>query len=78
MNNLILNILRIIFWISLIIWGLLTSIVCFFLLDRWSNPHTKSISNRDLQDYAIISIPLITVFILTRLIIRWMKKPKVK
>lgn len=42
------------------LWVLLTIIVIYFLIDKWANPELKSISNRDLKDYGLISIVFIT------------------
>ena len=57
-------------WASVAIWGLLTFVVFVFLIDRWEHPYTKSISNKDLLDYGEFSIWLLSIFILSRIIIR--------
>lgn len=56
-------------WSAFIIWGLLTLIVIFFLIDRWNNPGMKSISDRDLLNYVNFSIWLLGFFAASRLII---------
>jgi hypothetical protein len=38
------------------LWGLLTIIVIVFLINRWTNPGWKSISNNDLKDYGQITV----------------------
>lgn len=43
------------------IWAFLTIIVIIFLIDRWQNPGWKSISNRDLNDYGIITLMFFTI-----------------
>ena len=43
-------------------WGLLTIAVVLFLLERWANPNTKGISNRDLLDYMYISLVLLPIY----------------
>jgi membrane protein DedA with SNARE-associated domain len=44
------------------LWGLLTIAVVLFLFERWANPHTKGISNRDLEDYLYISLVLAPIY----------------
>ncbi len=43
------------------LWSLLTIIVAFFLIDSWSNPGYKSISNHDLKDYGKVTLIMIIV-----------------
>ena len=62
MTKVLSNILKIIGWTSIILWGLLSLIVISFLIDRWSHPNIKGISDRDLKDYLKISIWLIGIF----------------
>jgi hypothetical protein len=69
-----LTILRAIKWLALAAWGLLTLIVIIFLIDHFIHPHTKGISNEDLKDYGIISIPFIAVIITTVLLIKQQSK----
>ena len=50
---------------SFVLWVVLTLIVLFFLPDRWQHPDMKSISDRDLIDYAVLSgflLPLSGLF----------------
>ena len=65
--------MQIIQWLALAVWGLLTLAVVVFLIDRWVHPHLKSISNRDLQNYGLITIPFIVTIIVTTIIIKHMK-----
>jgi membrane protease YdiL (CAAX protease family) len=44
------------------VWGLLTIAVVLFLLERWANPNTKGISNKDLLDYMHISFVLLPIY----------------
>jgi Na+-driven multidrug efflux pump len=62
------NISKVIGWTAIILWGLLSLIVLFFLIDRWIHPNIKGISNRDLKDYLKISIWLIGIFGVTRVL----------
>jgi hypothetical protein len=41
------------------LWTILTLIVLFFLLDRWTNPGRKGISDVDLMLYAKISLTML-------------------
>jgi hypothetical protein len=43
------------------LWSLLTAIVVVFLIDRWTNPGWKSISNHDLKDYGLITIVVLLI-----------------
>jgi hypothetical protein len=63
------RIARAIGWSAFIIWGLLTLIVVFFLIDRWNNPGVKGISDRDLLDYGNFSLWLLGFFLASRVII---------
>ena len=47
------------------LWCLLTIVVVLFLVDRFIHPHTKGISNVDLQDYGYITLFALPVFVLT-------------
>jgi len=60
------NITKLIGWTAIILWGLLSIIVLFFLIDRGIHPHIKGISNLDLKNYLKISIWLIGIFGVTR------------
>ena len=62
-------ILKVVGWTAIILWGLLSLVVLFFLIDRWTHPHMKSISDRDLKDYLKISLWLIGIFGVTRALI---------
>ena len=55
----ILNILKYIF---AGFWGFLTIIVIIFLIQKFLNPGWKSISNRDLKDYGIITLMFFAIF----------------
>jgi len=43
-------------------WGFLTIIVIIFLIQKFLNPGWKSISNRDLKDYGIITLMFFAIF----------------
>ena len=60
---------KVIGWTAIILWGLLSLLVLFFLVDRRKHPHMKSISDRDLKDYLKISMWLIGVFGVARALI---------
>jgi membrane protein DedA with SNARE-associated domain len=45
------------------LWGLLTIPVVLFLVERWVNPKTTGISNRDLLDYMYVSLVLLPIYI---------------
>ena len=62
-------IMKIIGWTAFIIWGLLTFAVFIGLIDRWTHPHTKSISNVDLLTYGKFSLWLLGIFITSKIII---------
>jgi heme O synthase-like polyprenyltransferase len=62
------NISKVIGWTAIILWGFLSLIVLFVLIDKWTHPNIKSISNRDLKDYLKISIWLIGIFGVTRVL----------
>jgi hypothetical protein len=78
MRKVIQYIIKIIGWAAIIIWGLLTFVVLIFLIDRWTHPHTKSISNVDLLTYGNFSLWLLGIFITSKIIIWifdiWRKK----
>jgi len=71
-------ILKIIGLTAFIIWGLLTFVVLIFLIDRWTHPHTKSISNVDLLIYVNFSLWLLGIFITSKIIIWLLVKGKKK
>jgi len=50
------KLVNIIAFIMMGLWSILTIIVSFFLIHRWTNPGWKSISNPDLMDYGVITI----------------------
>ncbi len=55
-------IIRITKWTLAVIWLLLTAIVAMALFDRWSHPGWKSISNRDLYNYGLITIIIFAIY----------------
>ena len=59
---------NIIGWAAIILWGLLSLVVLFFINERHTHPNIKGMSNHDLKDYLITSIWLIGIFVLTRVI----------
>ncbi len=54
-TKMISNIFNIIGRIVIILWGFLSLIVLFFLVDRWIYSNVKGISNRDIKNYLEIS-----------------------
>jgi hypothetical protein len=71
-------ILKIIGLTALIIWGLLTFIVLILLIDRWTHPHTKSISNVDLLIYVNFSLWLLGIFVASKIFIWLLILPRKK
>jgi len=69
---------RIIGRLSLIIWGVLSLIVIFFLIDARLHPHEKGISIADILDYAKISAILLLLFAICKLLYYINVKPHVK
>ena len=59
-------ILKILLWICLILFGLLTIFVLIALIARWMDPHTKGISNFDLKNYITVSTWFIGLIILLK------------
>jgi len=49
------TLINILIYIATGIWSLLTIIVIFAFIHRWTNPGLKSISNHDLKDYGLIT-----------------------
>ena len=55
------------------LWSILTIIVIYFLIHRWTNPGWKSISNHDLKDYGqitIIILPIVGFLFIVRYFIK--------
>jgi hypothetical protein len=69
LEKIILITLKILTYLLIILWGLVTIIVIIFLIHRLLNPHWKSISNQDLIDYGLITLVFICVYFL----ILWIK-----
>lgn len=65
--KILLKVIKVIGWISLIVWILLTVLVLIFLFYIWQNPHMKSISNLDLLRYRNFTAIFLLIFAATRL-----------
>jgi uncharacterized BrkB/YihY/UPF0761 family membrane protein len=50
------KLVNVIAYLMMGLWSILTIIVIFFLIHRWTNPGWKSISNTDLKDYGVITL----------------------
>lgn len=70
----ILNTFKRLLLILLGLWGILTLVVIVALIDKWSNPNWKGISNADLVIYYKLTFCALCIFIVFKILKRLSNK----